>query len=329
MSLALLTASRLRTARACRRLHFYRYGLGIRSAVDQVNLRFGTLMHRALELWWKGWQLPEEQRLTVALAAIKAEDPYEAAKARVMMIGYHLRWSAELEYFEVLGVEVKFEVELRNPATGAASRTWRLAGKVDVLVRDIRTRQKRLIEHKTSAEDLSPGSNYFKRLRIDGQVSVYFEGARSLGHDVADCIYDVLGKPSHRPLKATPEESRKYTKGGQLYAAQRDRDETPEEYEARIGAAVAEAPEKYFVRVEVVRLEEEMKDALLDVWQLGQELREAELAGRKPKNPEHCITIFGTCSFFPVCTGEASLDDTTLFQRIEDVHPELSQEAVQ
>lgn len=344
---ALLTASRLRAARRCRRLHNIRYSLGYKPLVEDEVLRFGTLMHRALEVWWKGWQLPDEQRLQVALAAIASNDPFEAAKARVMMLGYHLRWKDEP--YDVIGVEVEFETELRNPVTARASQTWRLAGKIDVIVRDRRDNRTYLIEHKTSSEDIAPGSAYQKKLRIDGQVSVYFEGGRALGHDVAGCLYDILKKPALRPSQVplTDDDGRKIvldadgdrvrTKDGKKWRETGDkelgyvlqtREETPEEYGERISTAVAGDPNGYFVRADVVRLEAEMKEAVLDVWQLGQELREAELAGRFPKNPDGCSAYGRTCPFFSVCTGEASLEDPTQFTKSTNVHPELeTQEA--
>lgn len=338
----LLTASRLRAARRCRRLHYNRYGLGFKALFEDEVLRFGTLMHRALEVWWLNWKLPPDERLALALAIITSENPFEAAKARVLMLGYHLRWLDEP--YDVISVEVEFKCELRNPETGAASRTWQLAGKIDAIVRDRRTGLVYLIEHKTSAESLEPGSDYFKKLRLDGQVSVYFEGGRSLGHDIAGCIYDVIGKPALKPLQvATTDEAgekvvldeqgqRVRTKTGkwrqtadkELGYVLQARGETPEEYEARVREAVAEDPSRYFVRAEVVRLEAEMRDAMLDVWQLGQELREAELAGRQPKNPDACSVWGRTCEYFATCTGEASLEDPALFKRSTNVHPELS-----
>ena len=61
--------------------------------------------------------------------------------------------------------------------------------------------------------DATPGSEYWRRLRIDGQISMYYEGASVLGHDVAGCIYDVIVRPTLRPYKATPLDKRKLTKG--------------------------------------------------------------------------------------------------------------------
>lgn len=319
----LLTNSRLKAARACQRLHDLEYLQLWRLAEEPEVLRFGTLLHLGLRAWWEA---PTE-RLAAAHAAVQREaDPFDRVRAEEMLRGYDARWAAEP--YEVLAVEVEFQTELRNPETGAASRTWRLAGKLDAVVRCLRTGRKLLVEHKTSSEDIEPGGEYWRRLRMDGQVSVYYEGAASLGHEVEGCLYDVLGKPSQRPLKATPRESRKYTKTGALYANQRDGDETPEEFRARLVEAIATNPGAYYQRGEVVRLESEMEEALYDVWQLGRQLREAELAHRSPRNPDACVRFGRTCQFFGVCTGEASLEGNPMFVR-STAHPELAGEGVE
>jgi hypothetical protein len=247
-------------------------------------------------------------------------DPYELARAEAMIIGYDARWSDER--FETLAVEAEFFTALVNPETGSASRTWRLGGKIDAIVRDEQGRVL-IVEHKTATGEIGPGSEYWKRLRLDGQVSIYYEGARSLGFDVEACLYDVLGKPAQRPYKATPLEARKFTKDGALYKTQRDADETPEEYRTRVLNAIAEDPAGYFQRGEVVRLEAEMADALHDVWSIAKQIREAELAKRFPRNPDACVRWNRTCDYFGVCTGEASLDDPAAFRRLTDTHPEL------
>lgn len=250
-------------------------------------------------------------------------DLYELARAQVMLAGYHARWSSEMEHYQVLGVEQEFRAPVRNPDTGATSRTWVLAGKLDALVHDRRDGLARLVEHKTTSSDAGPGSDYLKRLRMDGQVTIYYEGAASLGHLVAGCIYDVLVKPGLRPLKATPPESRKYTKTGALYANQREADETPDEYRSRVTEALLADPNGFFLRANVDRLEDEMRDGLADVWQTGRVMRESELAGRHPRNPDACTRWGRTCEFFPVCSGEGSLDDARLYARAGRTHSEL------
>lgn len=70
----------------------------------------------------------------------------------------------------------------------------------------------RITEHKTSTEDITPGSAYWQKLTLDGQLSAYYVGARSLGYEPVDVLYDVAKRPGQKPYKATPEEDREYTK---------------------------------------------------------------------------------------------------------------------
>ena len=130
-ALPLLTASRLKTARACQRLHLYEYVQGFRPVRDAEALRFGTLIHLALEAWWRG----TDDRLADALQVLELEpaDPFDLARARAMTIGYDARWSGE--QFEVLAVEAQFEAPLTNPGSGRNSQTWNLGGKLDAIVR--------------------------------------------------------------------------------------------------------------------------------------------------------------------------------------------------
>jgi hypothetical protein len=345
-TMQLITSSRLKDARACPRLHRIRYELGYRPAEEPEALRFGTLGHEGLKAWWEAQGDRLEATLTAIRTATHAEaepDLFALAKAEAMLTGYDARWKAEP--YEVLAVEVPFETELRNPMTGRPSQTWRLAGKIDAIVRDLRDGRVLVVEHKTATGDISPGSEYWRRLRMDGQVSVYFEGARALGYDVAGCLYDVLGKPAHRPsdipvlddqgVKVVLDASgqRVRTKDGKKWRQTADtelgyvlqtRPEEPQEYQARLMTVIAEAPMNYFQRGEVARLEEEMKDALYDVWQTAQAIRESELSGRHPRNPDACVRYGRTCPFFDACTGVASLEDPLRFRRVGSAHPELS-----
>jgi len=136
---------------------------------------------------------------------IQNERAYELARAEVMLRGYDARWAADAASYDVLGVEEEFRCAVVNPATGADSRTWTLAGKLDVRVREVGGQGRVLVvEHKTTSEDCGPGSAYLKRLRMDAQVSLYYDGGTSLGHVVEGVLYDVLVKFGQRPL-AVPE----------------------------------------------------------------------------------------------------------------------------
>lgn len=105
--------------------------------------------------------------------------------------------------------------------------------------------------------------------------------------------------------------------GGKLYANMRDRDETLDEYRARVQADIGANPEKYFQRGVVLRLEQEEIDAAADSWELGKQIRESQLENRWPRNPEACEAFGSFCSYWDVCTGAASIDDPTRFREVK------------
>lgn len=323
--LAILTNSALSTFRRCSLEHHYAYEAGIRPlGTDAEALRFGSLFHVGLGAWWLAYQHPAEQ-LTAALEAMRplAEDEYDMERAGCLLRGYDARW-AGAEDVEVLAVERQFATPLRNPLTGAASRTYELMGKLDALVLNRGDGRVYIVEHKTTSDDIGPGSQYWERLRIDAQISTYFAGTRALGYEPAGCLYDVIGKSRLSPLKATPDESRKYTKTGALYANQRDRDESPEEYGLRLTEAICGNVDRFYRRGFIVRLPDEEREAAFDAWQTARLMREARASGIYVRNPASCERYGRMCGYFPVCTHAASLDDTTRYEHVASVHPELT-----
>jgi hypothetical protein len=328
--LPLLTNSRLKSFRACQRQHRYRYTLGYRPVATSEALNFGTAIHLALEAFWRGGR-----SFDAAIEALPSDlDPFARARALAMLSGYATAW--ETTPLTVLGVERTFALPLINPETGAKSRTWQLAGKLDVLAR-LADGRVAVIEHKTSAIDAGEGSTYRQRLTMDSQVSAYFDGADSLaatyGYERADLVlYDVLIKPGIKPLKATPEQDRKYTKPtktepSRLYANQREVDETPDEYLTRCANSITADINKHYFRVEVVRLESERDEYRFDVWQLAESIRVSERTGKAPKNPDACMRYGTPCEFWGVCSGTESLDDPSRFRRVDDVNEELNHAA--
>jgi hypothetical protein len=353
--LELLTESRAQVARRCLREEHLRYVVGLVVALTEEALRFGSLWHYGQEGWWKS--IDRTERLDCALHAMREHatpetDAYELARAEAMMEGYDARWGDE--QYEVLGVEVEFRAPLVNPETGASSRTFERAGKEDVLVRDVEGREF-VMEHKSAGEDIGQGSAFWARLRMGGQAAGYIRGGEAMGYRPEGVIYDVARKPDLRPYKATPVEERKYTKekqvkcarccdtGGEwgggtcvvcngsrrvvepsrLYANQRETDETVDEYRDRVRAAIAEDPDRYYQRGLVVRLEAQMTEADAELWQLGQTLRECHRLGLAPRNTDACQRYGRTCSYFPICAGEASADDER-YVRLRFPHSELS-----
>ena len=296
----LLTKSRLASFRSCQRLHEYKYLRGYRPITEAGALGFGTLVHEGLEKIWRAgcFYIPEEA------------DPFDAARANAMLSGYMARWfENDISKYQVIGIEIPFECDLKNPMTGARSKTWRLAGKLDGLVKEQATGRVWIVEHKTAGVDVSVGSSYWAKLRMDTQVSVYYAGAQSLGYDPYGVIYDVLSKPKLRPYEVS---------------SKRAEPESAAEFEKRCADAIAEAPDSYYQRGSIVRLEEDMTEAMLDIWQTASQMRDSFRMGFAPRNPDACEKWGRVCDFFPVCCGETSLSNQRLYRLSSTLHPELT-----
>jgi len=338
--LPLITTSELRSFRRCKREHHLSYRLGYREIHKAGPLRFGTAIHNALEVWWSPATLGNFEAALAAIDSNGEIDEFERAKARAMMAGYHARWvDAE---FEVLGVEEQFETVLQHPVTGEESQIYRFGGKIDAIAR-MPNGDVFIWEHKSTSYECGFESTYWKKLKIDPQISAYYLGARALGYDVKGCMYDVLRKPLIRPkeIPVVDEDGVKIvmcngervrTKDGKKWRETADtklgyetltRPETPEEFETRCLDAIIEEPEKYFVRGEVPRLEKDELDAAHDRWDWAIEVHQSESAQRYPRNPDSCETFGRMCSFWEICTGSGSLDDETRYHRRTNKHEEL------
>lgn len=218
-----------------------------------------------------------------------AADAFEVAKAKALLVGYDSRWS--LDGYDVESVEQTFDIPL--------CRGWRLQGKRDAVVRKD---GRRVVEHKTSSVDIGPGSDYQSRLSLDTQCSLYLlEG----GFD--GVIYDILKKPALRPLK----ESKK-----------RDAPETADEYFARCVEAIAEAPDEYYQRAEVVRLDGELADAKADLIATVRAIELCAKQERWPRNDDNCLSYSTRCQYWSLCTNTGSEAD---FAVSTEQHPELKE----
>lgn len=356
--------------RQCHRLHLFRYVLGIQTPSGPAQA-FGTAAHRALEYWYRAWILGNpELRLVDALEYIDDLtdiDEIDRIRLRVLVAAYDARWGAE--DWEVLGVEIEFRYWLGDIEIG---------GKIDALIRERATGKVFVVEHKTSTQDTSPGSPYWDKLSRDTQVSVYTDGAQfGLDYEIAGCIYDVLKRPQHELLLATPEDKRKYTLGKgcskcggsaggkkgivqgrgyyevvfasevkqnacdgcagtgwkldedgkpqapRLYADQRAEDETLEAYEERLTSEVAERVDDYLVRGVIVRLDHELPRMRQELIDTIESMRALEDHGLAAPNYDACIRGREMCPFWLACSGQASIDDESLFPRGE-IHPELA-----
>lgn len=330
--LPLLSNSSLTMFRRCPREYFFSYVLRRRSATKAEALRFGTFFHLGLNAWWRADGGPVD-KLRAAFGAMheKAnepgeDDPFELVKAEELMIGYTARWGGEP--LKTLHVELQFRLPIDTH--------YDHGGAIDAIAQDKSEVARgepsvHNIEHKTTSQDIAPGAPYWRHVRsLDSQVSTYMKAARELGFSPKDTIYDVIRKPSILPLKATPIESRKYTKPTakeprpRLYANMREEDETPEEYRVRLSVDIASNPERYYQRQNIVRLEVEDENHEADVLQTAEMIRFAEQRSAFPRTVSACERYGRLCDYHPVCSGEASIDDSRYMTK-ENTHEELGQ----
>lgn len=319
MTSNLLTHSRMQCFRSCPRKHFYRYELGLSTVKESRALRFGSRFHAALDqlangverddvLTWLRHQyseLPEWCQTEDDLTEMQVEEETIVN----LVAAYYWRWGEQDANLTILRSEIPFECDLVNPDTGAKSNVWRLAGKTDKL---IRYGDDRILirETKTTGEAIDAEADYWRRLRIDPQISIYVLGLRSLGIDVRGIEYDVVRKPAIAP-KLTGKGAEK-------------RRETPEEFGERLLRDCQERPEFYFHRREIARTINDLDLTARELWQTQKMIRACQREQLWPRNVQAC-TFFGACEFIPICWTDTDVSSSTPdgFVRLDDVHPEL------
>jgi len=108
---------------------------------------------------------------------------------------------------------------------------------------------------KRTHQDITRDSKFWLDTYADFmERGIHIMDARAKDYPVETVLYDVTMWPGLRPYKATPAESRKYTKEGKLYANQREENETPEEYGRRVYDTIIDDPQRFFQREEVIYL---------------------------------------------------------------------------
>jgi len=345
-----LTNSRKNCFDACKRMHFLSYECGIRRAVDAQPLRFGSAVHIARE----SWKLDRNEARALELAVTE----YDATRHQDMtpeqysgwlvereqivrlFSGWVWRWSEMESTMETIASEFEFNVPIINPETGKPSRLFTLAGKIDGIVRlpDGRLANE---EFKTTADDIAPDSDYWKRLRIDAQVSTYVLAARCVGHAVETSLYDVIKKPKTKPKVITQAQAAQLVRTGK-YASNTKDDadvygqynvtyegemplpqnvkvgdqyveivpgkkgfafrETVQMYGDRLTFDIGQRPDEYYARHEIPRLQADLDEAQWDIWQTAKMLRDCQRNERWPKATRSCIG-FGRCPYFDLCAN--------------------------
>lgn len=254
-----------------------------------------------------------------------------AAKCRALMHGYHQRWGSFP--FTVLGVEEMLQSDLWNPATDRKSRSFKVAGKIDVRAR--RNGRDVIIDHKTCSEDITdPHAPYWRQLAVESQLSHYMLLEWLNNRKVDEGVWDVVRKPSISPKKLAFKEASGVILSGQYLGVNlsvsslkqlEDPEcrETLEMYEVRLRQdCTAIRRDWYFQRRTIPRLDSEIAEYAGELWEHGQEMLHTIKTDRHPRNSGACMRYGGPCKFLGICSGHDTADSDN-WQPKSQVHSEL------
>ncbi len=319
------TYSMLSLFRNCRKAAEYRYIIGLTPNGKDPNLYFGALIHDCLQLWHQHRDFDAAIALIDRACAARAADESVQRDwhlARAMMTGYAARYPRE--EFEIVALEKTFEGPIVNPATGASSRSFTLAGKVDGIVRIGDAHY--ILEHKTAA---TIDGDYLERLWTDFQITIYSHYVeQALGIPITGVIYNVLGKARLQQSKGETEEEYlerraeliEKSKTGKS-TAKRKMPETDEEFQARLAQKYAN-PEMF--HREKLYLSRDRFDVLrAELWELSKAFLDARNRKVFYQNTAFCFHHNRPCTYFPVCRSNGNPNVIENFYTITAPHEEL------
>ena len=257
------------------------------------------------------------------------------AKVRGLLRGYSARW--EHSGYTALEVEHLLTSDLYNPKTESKSRSFTIAGKLDVIAEHSGKRV--LVDHKTTSHDISdPNAPYWRQLAIEGQVNHYYLLAWLNGMKFDHAVWDVVRKPATSPKKLAKAERASIVAEGrycgivvsdeerQALAGGEER-ESPDLYEARLAYdCTVERPEWFFHRRAVPRLDNEIMEYAGELWTHGQDILHERRKGCLPaRNSGACMNYGTPCRYLGICSGHDTTESDK-WQRKTQVHNELELE---
>ncbi len=222
-----------------------------------------------------------------------------------MMRAYAARYA--MDDFEVIALEKNFEAPIVNPATGAASRSFVLAGKVDGIVRI--GGEHFILEHKTAGQ---VDGDYLEKLWTDFQITIYAHYIeQTMGIPITGILYNVLMKAKLQQGKGETEEQFQArrtellakSKTGKT-TAKRKLPESDEEFQQRLAEKYAD-PETF--HREMLYLSRDRFDVLrAELWELTQAFLEAKRRGIFYQNTAFCFNYQRPCQYFALCRSNGN-----------------------
>lgn len=328
------TYSMWRSFRDCRMACKYRYFEHLSPLERAHSLRFGSLIHQCLEVWHQTGNLaPVLDIIDHAFPKRAVEDGAGEAQradwhlATAMMQGYALTYPRE--EFSIVALEKGFQGPIVNPDTGAESRSFLLAGKVDGIVR-LPDGRYYLLEHKTASQI---DGSYLERLWTDFQITLYAGYLeKTLGIRITGIIYNILTKAKLRQGKGETEaeyEARRAeliakSKTGKT-SAKRKLPESDADFLGRLSVKYEDPG--MFHRETLFLSRDRFRELQAELWELSKALLDARRRDAWYRNTGQCFQFGRPCAYWPICSsGGNPLVIENQYQVIEP-HEELREEA--
>lgn len=277
-----------------------------------------------------------QDAINTAIAGGDERAQLTGAKCRALLVGYDRKYG-QSKYIPT-AVETTECSRLLNPDTGKGSRTFSLAGLLDVRI--AYGNKLLLMDHKSCSCDIEdPDAPYWRQLTVEGQVTHYMLLGWLNGEKFDGAVWDVLRKPGTNPAKMKTKAMTKRVLSERAYCGRRLSNETLvnlqkterenlEMYEARlVHDCTIDRPDRYFQRRSVPRLDSELLTYAGELWEHSQDM----LYERAKKRTEDSLPVrnsgacmlYGTpCAFLGICSNYDT-PDSDKWVRKENVHSEL------
>lgn len=308
----ILTNSSITAFWKCPKYYYYVYVCGLRKKqLAEGPLWFGQGLHTGLELIYSGWSVEaslhyvEESMLSRKTGREDIDDVLvDIIKVQELLRAYVKFYAAKLHNQKVEKVEKEFRLPILGTQGQDQTRVrYALAGKIDLILTD-ENGWRCLEDHKTTGKDIQPGNDYWRKLLLDHQMTLYFYAAGREKLAINKLFYDVIKKPTIRLKK----------------------NETTEQYRERLAADIEENPEKFFRRIECARTDAHVEDFQTELYQTAAIIQGCTDRNWFPKNTTSCLEPY-RCSHFDICTAggwKPHYPPPPGFEIATDKYPELS-----
>ncbi len=286
-------------------------------------LGFGRAFHQGQEAWWTG-EGDYHSRLWAAHSAFAeaaSELSFEdKALGPMLLTGYAVRYlDDELRFQGIPIAERKVILPVLHPDTGVPCDDLEYTVIFDVVGYDSDGNTV-LVEHKSTASDIQT-ARFWGRFETSLQLPLQTLAAIDSGRAPQKLVLDAVRAPVMHRAKATPIERREFYKRATGSAAVGDpkpgtrlRDETREEFGARVREAILDNPEAFYARREYTFDAHSLDMARYDLWSVGQQMLDVvRRDGATPRNPDGCDKYNSLCEYDPACWRGAALTDPKLY----------------